>query len=261
MSDSIKPTSETETRDDLRSAFCSNCGYTLDNLTESSKCPECGKPIVDVLVREKHAFGAAGRSKRYESEARLFGLPVISIAMGPDEFGRPGTAKGIIAIGDRAIGGIAAGGASVGVVAAGGIGVGVCGMGGMGVGALVAMGGGAVGTGLSVGGGAVGAIATGGGAVGIVAQGGGAAGVYASGGGVYGKYVISPNRSDPEAVQMFDNLSWVVGQGIGSTSTMYQPFAIGLAITVAVAAVIGLAALWASRRSNARSSDPFPPRH
>lgn len=257
MSDVTNPDPTGADDADLRSAYCSNCGYTLDNLTESSKCPECGLPIVDVLVREKHMFGPAGHSKRYQSEAKLFGLPVLSIAMGPDEFGRAGTAKGIIAIGDRAIGGIALGGASVGVVAAGGIGIGVCGMGGMGVGALVALGGGAVGTGLSVGGGTIGAVATGGGAIGYIAQGGGAAGVYANGGGVYGKYVISPQRSDPQAVQMFDSLHWLLGRGIGSPSSMYQPLAVGFSVTLFVAAVIGLAALWGHKRHESRKSDPF----
>ena len=25
--------------------YCSNCGYVLKGLTDSSKCPECGKPM------------------------------------------------------------------------------------------------------------------------------------------------------------------------------------------------------------------------
>jgi len=36
-----------------RDPYCGNCGYSLRGLTESSKCPECGKPIVEVLQRDR----------------------------------------------------------------------------------------------------------------------------------------------------------------------------------------------------------------
>ncbi len=81
--------------------YCSNCGYHLTALTESSKCPECGKPLVEVLTRQTY------RGKRYKSNIMLFGLPLIHIATGPGEDGPRGRAKGIVAIGDIATGLIA----------------------------------------------------------------------------------------------------------------------------------------------------------
>src|SRR5205085_1427415 len=109
--------------------YCSNCGYMLTGLTESSKCPECGRPLVEVLTRP--AFGnPAVRSKRYQSNAKLFGWPVISIAYGPYRQERIGHARGVIAMGDIATGGIACGGVARGIVAVGGVAVGVCAIGG-----------------------------------------------------------------------------------------------------------------------------------
>src|SRR3712207_4487658 len=63
--------------------YCSNCGYVLTGLTESSKCPECGKPLVEVLTRPSHPFANAG--KRWRSSATLFGWPVIDVALGPKD--------------------------------------------------------------------------------------------------------------------------------------------------------------------------------
>ncbi|MBL8880830.1 MAG: hypothetical protein JNG88_17085 [Phycisphaerales bacterium] len=71
--------------------YCSNCGYSLRGLTESSKCPECGKPLVEVLMRD-NMFAAKGY--RYASKVRVFGLPLVSIAFGPSETERRGHARG-----------------------------------------------------------------------------------------------------------------------------------------------------------------------
>ena len=60
--------------------YCRNCGYPLKGLIDSSKCPECGRPIVEVLVRD--AFPGR-RGYRYQSQRRLWGMPLISIASGP----------------------------------------------------------------------------------------------------------------------------------------------------------------------------------
>ena len=131
---------------------------------------------------------------RKNSEATLWGLPLLSIACGPDpEKGEiRGHARGIVAIGDIATGVLAVGGVAIGGVAIGGAAVGVIALGGLALSILFAMGGLAIG-----------AIANGGLAIGIVAVGGGAIGYYACGGGVTGVHVISPVSQSPEAVEFF----------------------------------------------------------
>jgi hypothetical protein len=147
--------------------YCSHCGYNLTGLVDSSKCPECGRPLVDVLARRS----MLPTGKRYQSKTRIFGWPLISIAMGPGPEGMRGVARGIVAIGDIAIGGLAFGGMAIGVIAIGGMALGLTAIGGLGIGLLAAMGGGAIG-GLAFGGGALGVIAQGGLAIGVIADGG-----------------------------------------------------------------------------------------
>jgi hypothetical protein len=154
--------------------FCSHCGYSLKGLTESSKCPECGKPLVEVLTRSSQ-FPQYG--KRWRSRARLWGYPVLDIAMGPSGTELRGHAKGIIAIGDIATGGIAIGGIARGIVAIGGMAIGGFTVGGLSCGFVTALGGMAIGS-VAVGGMAVGVLAFGGMAVGILALGGGTVGVH-----------------------------------------------------------------------------------
>src|SRR5688500_10748883 len=207
--------------------YCSNCGYVLAGLTDSSKCPECGKPIVEVLTRptDMPNFG-----KRYRSKATLFGFPVIEIAVGPKNGERYGKAKGIIAIGDVATGGIAVGGMSFGVVAIGGMSIGGCTVGGLSIGVLAGLGGAAVGA-LAAGGGAVGALANGGGAVGIMAQGGGALGVST-------RDFRGPRPLDGGA-EAFDRFSWFFGAwppGAGSTwQSMFAVAGVVLAVALVIA--------------------------
>lgn len=229
-------------------AYCSHCGYVLTGLRDAARCPECGRPLVEVLTRVP--FQQMGRSIRYRSSATLFGVPVIDLAFGPrPEAGeRHGVAKGIIAGGDVAYGGIAFGGMSIGVVSAGGMGIGVSALGGAAIGLLNAMGGLAIG-GFATGGGAVGAIASGGGAAGIIAQGGGAIGVYARGGGVKGTHTITPRKADPEAVKMFQAVSPLLGGGPGpSPLTMGRAFLSNAAISAALALIIGMVAFAAIAR-------------
>ena len=89
----------------------------------------------------------------YVSATRLFGLPLVHIAMSPQS---RGVAKGIIAIGDVAFGLVfAMGGFAVGGISAGGLSVG-----------LIAVGGGAFGC-VTIGGLAVGLLAFGGLAIGL----------------------------------------------------------------------------------------------
>lgn len=132
--------------------------------------------------------------------------------MGPDPAAgqRRGHARGIIAIGDTAIGGVAIGGAAVGVVAIGGGSVGVVAIGGGSIGLLAAFGGLAI-AGYAGGGMAAGGIATGGVSVGVVAQGASAVGVYSRGVSAVGAHVISPRQRDPKAVEVFETLSPIVG--------------------------------------------------
>lgn len=134
------------------SPFCGACGYVLTGLTESSKCPECGRPIVEVLRWPGKANPSSGR--RYRSSVRVWGMPLVHVAMGPGPEGALGKARGFIAIGDEARGVIAIGGQATGVVALGGGAIGVFAFGGGAAGLISAIGGGAIAGGLAIGGGA-----------------------------------------------------------------------------------------------------------
>jgi hypothetical protein len=129
----------------------------------------------------------------YRSPRTLFGLPLLHIARGIDPAtGRARTAKGIVAIGDRAVGVFAMGGMAVGGFAIGGVAMGLVTFGGCSLGLL-----------LAVGGMAIGALAAGGGAVGLVAIGGGAVGYYAFGGGAVGVHAYGGSVRDPHAQRFF----------------------------------------------------------
>ena len=133
----------------------------------------------------------------YRSQTTIFGLPLIDIQVSnPSTSGElqiPKTARGWIAIGDRADGillaigcvargGVAFGGVSIGLFSFGGVSLGIVSMGGVALGA-VAFGGLALG-GIAIGGLAIGWQAGGGGAVAWdVASGGGAIAHHAAQGG------------------------------------------------------------------------------
>ena len=214
--------------------YCSNCSYSLKGLTESSKCPECGKPLVDVLTRKSFDFSKFGR--RYKSKIMLFGLPLIHIAFGPDEDGQHGKAKGILALGARATGFIAIGGRATGVVAIGGMAMGVCSLGGFSIG-LLSWGGCALGL----------LLASGGVACGWLATGGMAIGTYAAGGATVGSYTAGAGGNDPQAVAMFTKLGWLMG-GNSPLGAMYTPLAWILGVMAALSGLIGLMMLVAYLR-------------
>lgn len=156
------------------------------------------KDLQTDLSRAPVAPSTSGVVKGYEwkSQAAVFGWPLVHLCFGQDAQGRMVWAKGIIAIGNRAMGAIAIGGAAIGLLALGGGAIG-----------LLAFGGGALGLLMAWGGGAIGGVAVGGGALGGVAYGGGAYGYYAMGGAAGGRYVVSPDRHDKEAERFFSR--WV----------------------------------------------------
>lgn len=234
--------------------YCGNCGYDFTGLTESSKCPECGKPIVEVLQRPewKHQV----RSRRYRSPLVVWGLPLLDIAYGPDENSRFGRARGIIALGDTAAGILAIGGRAVGVIAGGGVACGIFALGGVAIG-LFSAAGMAIGLLMAFGGGAIGGISSGGAAIGCVAEGGGAIGYYARGGGVVAKHGISAAGRDPEAVQFFQDYQWLLGGNLGGIGgfniTLLAWWFIALMLVgVVVGVPLFFAYLTAVRKSEAR---------
>ncbi len=238
--------------------YCSECGYVLTGATDSSKCPECGRPIVEVLTR---APRTSQQGKRYRSEAELWGWPIIDVAFGPKHDEVRGRARGIIALGDDAMGGIAVGGQARGIVAVGGGALGVCSFGGGSVGLLTSFGGFSMG-GIAVGGGAIGGIAAGGGAIGFVAQGGGAIGYYARGGGPIGKHIAYLNGGgSPEALAMFSRLDFMLGGNVVNAGMIGRPAAFVGLVMVIVALGVLAAAWWGNRAWRRRQSreTPFSP--
>lgn len=141
----------------LGDPVCGSCQYSLKGLADSARCPECGKPIVETLVRT----GFQGfRGVRYRSPVTILGLPLVAVASGPTAEEKFGHARGIIAIGDLATGVIAIGAVARGGIAIGSLAIGGIAMGGIAIG-LAAMGG--IAAGLAVCGGvAVGGYAWGG---------------------------------------------------------------------------------------------------
>lgn len=231
-------------------AYCGNCGYSLTGLTDSSKCPECGRPLVEVLAR-RNVSSVVG--KRYTSSTRVYGLPLLQIAWGPHGAERVGRARGIVALGDFAVGFVAIGNIlSVGLVALGGaLSVGVLSLSGIAIGVL-ALGGGAVGV-AALGGGAAGALAVGGGAVGFVAIGGGAAGYYVAAGDGVAAHIITPLRRDPEAVAVFNKLAWAIGPPPPGISLLHMTagFATAAVLILALVALLVVIGLLVARHEDA----------
>lgn len=225
--------------------YCSKCGYVLVGLHDASRCPECGTSFVDGLIRGRNDLG---KGQRYTSEARIFGLPVISVAFGPNGEEPEGKARGFIALGDQASGFVAIGGRATGVVALGGLCFGVFTAGGASFGLISASGGAAFG-GIASGGAAIGGMASGGATVGFMASGGAAIGFYARGGGAVGRFVDSPRRKDPEALSAFAAVEPILGVRGGIPQVLI--FQAGAILTILVVAVLIMA--WALRRHDRRT--------
>lgn len=221
--------------DDSNEPYCSNCKYQLTGLTESSKCPECGRPIVEVLVRPSWR---RKKAKRYRSQTTIFGLPFVDVATGPKANETIGRAKGIIAIGDTAQGVLAIGGMARGVIAIGFVAIGVVGFGAFGIGLIVGLGGLGIG-GVAAGSGAVGIAAQGAGAVGVIANGVGACGYLARGKeGAVGRYTVTPGRSSPGADQLVAKWTWLIGPRIGSSRLVLWAVAAATVVILVTALVI-----------------------
>ena len=120
------------------------------------------------------------QSIRRRSKAKLFGIPLWEIAMGPDLLRgeRCGHAKAIFAMGDIATGVFSMGGIARGLFAFGGVAFGGLTFGGLSLGLVGALGGAAIGLGFSAGGLAVGTVAIGGAAFGLFSIGGLAIGLH-----------------------------------------------------------------------------------
>ncbi len=132
----------------------------------------------------------------YRSATTWFGLPLVHVASGLDPTtGKTRVAKGIIAIGGKAIGVFAMGGVTIGVVTFGGLGIGILPVAGFSLG-IMAIGGFAIGL----------FTAYGGFAMAPIAMGGFAIGYYALGGAAFGEHVMSGRMREPEAVRFFRSI-------------------------------------------------------
>jgi len=228
--------------DQHQEPYCGNCGHQLTGLVDSSKCPECGKPLVEVLSR------GAGWGKRFRSKARLFGLPIVDYAYGPVPGEPPPHARGIIAVGDKATGVLALGGQARGLVAIGGVAMGGFTIGGVSLGLFSACGGVAIGL-VAWGGVALGLLVSGGLAAGFFAAGGLSVGYYAMGGSPLGVFTLGPGSNDQEAVDLLRYLRWFFGPSQAGIMMIIQPLLATVGSTLGIAALIGIVAAWGHRRA------------
>lgn len=127
----------------------------------------------------------------WKTRTNIVGIPLICVAFGSDEKGKTRVAKGIVAIGQFALGGVAIGQFGIGLIGIGQCVAGVVAFGQLALGLLVAFGQ------LSIGTFAVGQLVI---------------GKYARGQFGWAEYLWSPGRTDMEAVAMFETIEWLVHQ-------------------------------------------------
>lgn len=138
---------------------CPDCGREISD--RATACPGCGRPLQ--ARGPAIAAGRAGLPYLYEYKSRtiLFGLPLIHVIFGPAWLTGFRPARGIIAVGNIAIGFAAFGGLAMGLVTFGGISLGVVCVGGIAL--ALALGAGGIATGYwALGGIAIGVYALGG---------------------------------------------------------------------------------------------------
>jgi len=133
---------------------CRYCGEWLDGRSKATPIADQVDSIPSISIGgpSLRVGSYGGYGYEWKTEAQLFGWPLIHIAQGYDENGRPRVAKGVIAVGDIAVGGLALGGAAFGGITLGGFSMGVISIGGMALGVVAALGGAAVGGLFAVGG-------------------------------------------------------------------------------------------------------------
>ena len=117
---------------------------------------------------ESDSIAERSTGVRYESRKKIFNLPIVSIAIGPnpERTENRGLARGIIAIGDISVGVISFGGLAFGLFSFGGASFGLASVGGLAIG-IVSLGGAAIGLLAAVGGVAIGYNAVGTLAIGV----------------------------------------------------------------------------------------------
>lgn len=127
----------------------------------------------------------------WKTRASFLGIPLVCIAYGRDEKGRPMIAKGFVAIGQFALGGLAIGQFGVGLISLGQFSVGLVAIGQLALSPVVAFGQLAIGT---------------------FAVGQFVIGKFARGQFGWAEYLWSPDRADMEAVAMFETIEWLAHQ-------------------------------------------------
>jgi predicted RNA-binding Zn-ribbon protein involved in translation (DUF1610 family) len=218
----------------LGEPYCGACGHQLTGLVDSSKCPECGRPIVEVLTR------AGKMGKRYRSKTMFFGLPLVSIAFGGTHDEPVGNARGVFAFGDNAKGIVAVGGKAKGVVAVGGTAYGLFAIGGIAIGLITAWGGVGIGA-IASGGLVISLIGFGGACAGIIVSGGVSAGLFSYGGAAFGLPLLGTGDADTSQT-LYRLLGWFFGPPSVGVRTFLQPTLFTLGVPIIVSAITGVLA-------------------